>query len=397
MLLSGVDGSVINPVYIDLGLAGASLPIEALVVGNEIWVSDQNADKVMRFSLDGTTNLGDIVGGLDNIRGMELVGNEVWVTNAGTNNGAPGTAVVRFSTAGAPLGFHAVNDPFDAVNFQGDVLIANILGEDIDRHDVNGVFLNTFHLSDAVTGIDFPEQLSVRANGNVLAAGFSPPAGIYEYDSTGVQLNYWPTSSARGVIELQNGNILYAAGSNISILDPMTGTSTVLVAAGGRYMTHFAGATPNFIAYCAGDGTVLPCPCANDSAPGANEGCLSSLGLGGKLVGAGIASIAADTVVLTGTQMPNSSALYFQGTTQISTVFGDGLRCAGGSVIRLGTKSNVGGASQYPNIGEPSISLRGLITTPGVRYYQIWYRNAAAFCSPSTFNLSNGLEVTWGA
>jgi hypothetical protein len=27
--------------------------------------------------------------------------------------------------------------------------------------------------------------------------------------------------------------------------------------------------------------------------------------------------------------------------------------------------------------------------------YQLWYRNAAAFCTPSTFNLTNGLDVTW--
>jgi hypothetical protein len=30
-----------------------------------------------------------------------------------------------------------------------------------------------------------------------------------------------------------------------------------------------------------------------------------------------------------------------------------------------------------------------------VRSYQAWYRNAAAFCTPSTFNLTNGYSVTW--
>jgi hypothetical protein len=352
----------------------------------------------MRFSLDGTTYLGDVTGGMDNIRGIELVGNEVWVSNAGTNGGAPGDAVVRFDTTGAPLGFHVVNDPFDVLNYQGSVLIANIAGDDIDRHDTAGVFLNTFHLSDGVTGIDFPEQLALRSsNGNVLAAGFITPTGIYEYDPTGVQVNFWPTSGARGVLELQNGNILYTAGTNLSVLDPVTGTSTNIVTMSGRYLTKFAGANPNFVPYCAGDGTGTACPCGNNSPVGNDEGCLSSLGVGGKLVGAGNASIASDTVVLTGTQMPNSSALYFQGTTQTSTPFGDGLRCAGGSVIRLATKANVGGASQYPDVGDPSISVRGLIAAPGVREYQIWYRNAAAFCTPSTFNLSNGLEIIWGA
>ncbi len=151
--------------------------------------------------------------------------------------------------------------------------------------------------------------------------------------------------------------------------------------------------------YCAGDGSGAACPCANASPVGADIGCLSSLGLGGKLRASGIASIAADTLELEGSQMPNSSALYFQGTSRQSggagIVFGDGLRCAGGTIIRLGTQSNVAGASEYPEPGDPSVSVRGLVTTPGTRVYQVWYRNAASFCTPSTFNLTNGLEVVW--
>jgi hypothetical protein len=41
------------------------------------------------------------------------------------------------------------------------------------------------------------------------------------------------------------------------------------------------------------------------------------------------------------------------------------------------------------------VSVRGLVATPGTRNYQVWYRNAAAFCAPSTFNLTNGLSLTW--
>jgi hypothetical protein len=36
------------------------------------------------------------------------------------------------------------------------------------------------------------------------------------------------------------------------------------------------------------------------------------------------------------------------------------------------------------------------VTAPGVRTYQAWYRNAAAFCTASTFNLTNGVQLTWG-
>ena len=155
--------------------------------------------------------------------------------------------------------------------------------------------------------------------------------------------------------------------------------------------------------FCFGDGTGLACPCANDSVPGNNEGCLHSLGTGGKLTATGVASLAGDTIVLNGTLMPNSSALYFQGTILAGTPagngtsFGDGKRCAGGGTIRLGTKTNVAGASAYPVGADLSVSVRGMVTTPGSRTYQCWFRNAATFCTASTFNLTNGWEIVWGA
>jgi len=153
--------------------------------------------------------------------------------------------------------------------------------------------------------------------------------------------------------------------------------------------------------FCAGDG-VSPhtaCPSANNSAAVDGVGCLSSLGLGGKLRAMGMPSISSDSVVLQGSQMPNSTCLYFQGTIQQTggngTAFGDGLRCAGGSIIRLGQTVNVAGNSTYPFGAAPAISVKGMVTAPGTRTYQGWYRNAAGFCTPSTFNLTNGLELQW--
>jgi hypothetical protein len=156
---------------------------------------------------------------------------------------------------------------------------------------------------------------------------------------------------------------------------------------------------PASFAYCFGDGSGTPCPCGNASAVGANAGCLNSLGLGGTLSRAGTASVSADTLVLSGASMPDSSALYFQGTAQsnggLGTVFGDGLRCAGGSVIRLGTKANLLGTSQYPVAGDQPVSVRGADAAGDVRTYQVWYRNAAAFCNPETFNLTSAWQIVW--
>jgi hypothetical protein len=152
-------------------------------------------------------------------------------------------------------------------------------------------------------------------------------------------------------------------------------------------------------AYCIGDGTGTPCPCGNASPAGLAQGCLNSLGVGAELLGSGMASLSFDTFQLAGSGMPNSSALFFQGSAQagagLGILFGDGLRCVGGSIVRLGTKSNVIGASVYPDTGDVPIAIRGLVPAGATRHYQAWYRNAAGFCTSATFNLTNGASVSW--
>ncbi|MCY2961408.1 MAG: hypothetical protein NTY35_14690 [Planctomycetota bacterium] len=151
--------------------------------------------------------------------------------------------------------------------------------------------------------------------------------------------------------------------------------------------------------HCAGDGSGTACPCGNLGTSG--HGCGNSVDPAGAVLAAlGSARVSSDSLVLMASGMPNSSALYFQGTSATGggngVAFGDGLRCAGGSVLRLGVTTNAGGGSQYPGLADLPISIRGAIPQGGgVREYQVWYRNAAAFCTASTFNLSNGLEVVW--
>jgi YVTN family beta-propeller protein len=151
-------------------------------------------------------------------------------------------------------------------------------------------------------------------------------------------------------------------------------------------------------AYCFGDGGGTACPCGN-TAPAATGGCLNSLGLSARIQAAGNASISADTLVLSVVGLPNSSVLFFQGTALVSggagALFGDGLRCAGGSVVRLKTTIASGNAAQYPQAGDPRVSTKGLVVAAGLRTYQAWYRNAAAFCGPQGFNLTNGWRTVW--
>ncbi|MCY2959010.1 MAG: VCBS repeat-containing protein [Planctomycetota bacterium] len=150
---------------------------------------------------------------------------------------------------------------------------------------------------------------------------------------------------------------------------------------------------------CAGDGLGTTCPCGNNSPSSARAGCQNSFGLAATLRGAGSTSLGHDGLILRGASMPNGSALYFQGNALVNggagSVFGDGLLCATTGVVRLGAKQNVAGASTYPSASDPSVSVRGSVSTPGTRHYQIWYRNNASFCTSAVFNTSNGLRVVW--
>lgn len=141
----------------------------------------------------------------------------------------------------------------------------------------------------------------------------------------------------------------------------------------------------------------LGCPCGNAGGPAA--GCGNSAHASGATLGfSGLASISSDTLTLLAADMPNSTSLHFQGTGYDygGVVFGDGIRCVAGTLQRLGVKGNVGGASQYPGPGDPPISVQGVVPGPGAtRYYQTQYRDAASFCAPATFNVTNAVAVLW--
>jgi len=165
--------------------------------------------------------------------------------------------------------------------------------------------------------------------------------------------------------------------------------ATTYVMPGGGPITSF----------CFGDGSGIACPCLNFGDTG--RGCANSVNASGaRLTASGDGSIEAENLVLTAEGMPaNTSVLFFQGSTQTGsgngTFFGDGLRCTSGLVIRLGTKTAVGGAASHPQAGDMAIATAGNVAPGSARYYQAHYRNSATFCSPSTFNLTNGVRVYW--
>lgn len=158
-----------------------------------------------------------------------------------------------------------------------------------------------------------------------------------------------------------------------------------------------------FETYCTG--TAASCPCGNFGSTG--RGCNNSNGTSGNLgaelsaTGNASATLANDTFTLSAIGLPNSAGLYFQGTAQLGggngVVFGDGLRCVGGTITRIGIVTAAGHASSYPpSPASLRISQQGAVSAGDVRNYQLWYRDPSpTFCTAATFNLTNAVRVTW--
>ncbi len=138
------------------------------------------------------------------------------------------------------------------------------------------------------------------------------------------------------------------------------------------------------------------CPCNNSSQLG--HGCGNSANsTGGALTSWGVASISNDTLTLAASGMTNSNSLFFQGTglAYAQIPYGDGLRCVTGSLRRLGTRVNQGGAATVPGLGGTPISVFGQVTQPGTRTYQVFYRDAQNYCTPANYNVTSGLAIAW--
>jgi hypothetical protein len=149
-------------------------------------------------------------------------------------------------------------------------------------------------------------------------------------------------------------------------------------------------------AFCSGDGTGSACPCANPGAPG--HGCANgSASAGARLGACGSASVAAADLRLVGSgAVPSQAGLYFQGDAALNggngLPFRDGLRCAGGLVIRLETVTADADGSSQSSI---DIAQKGGVAAGDTRHYQLWYRDPTGSPCGTGSNLSNGLTLVW--
>lgn len=268
-LLSSFDGSIIQLDFISDANGGPdlSVPIEAMPVGNEIWMTDQNLDAVLRYDQSGNY-LGDFVGPadrLDNVRGFHVADNVLYVTNFGTGNSAGGPGIRKFdATTGADLGTvvpPGARSPWDVAGLDGRVLVSDDLQISTNPLlDTAAIFelppgggSSVFATgSRGTNGMSLIKQMIELANGNLLVANNGQPRALLEFTPAGALVASYSLGElqANGLYELENGKILVGAqgtgvlGTNgLYTLDLATGDVVAIVTGA----TLPGGTTPNFI------------------------------------------------------------------------------------------------------------------------------------------------------
>ena len=177
VLFDPEDGSLAVDDFLILTPWDVGTVKHALKVENEIWISDQTKDKVYRFDLEGNY-LGAIgeSGGLDNIRGMNIINGEVWLSNAGSNNGAPGKSVIRIGFDGTILGnFLVEGSPWSFLPYNGDHALISFsnsgsFSSQIAEFDLDGNYLAPWNVPGE---LNFIQQITELDNGEYIASSFS--------------------------------------------------------------------------------------------------------------------------------------------------------------------------------------------------------------------------------
>ncbi len=165
----------------------------------------------------------------------------------------------------------------------------------------------------------------------------------------------------------------------------------------GNFDISIAGPAEPGVAFCFCDSGNAPCGNGGTAGNGCANGADAN---GANLTGSGTALVGNDSVVLSASGLtPNQPGLYFQGLNAVNggagVVFGDGIRCAGGGVIRLGVRvASATGTSDTSGLAQ-AISVKGAVAPGDLRHYQLWYRDPAGSPCGALFNLSNGYSIQW--
>ena len=277
---------------------------------------------------------------------------------------------------------------------------ADLSSNEISVH-TNGTAENDTEESLSIGSVDATVSMKDGAEHTVLISYSPGQLEIFIDDMVNPELSV-PYDFATGGTWLGGGAV-----GGLNLIGGSDAYIGLTAATGGCWENHdilswdFVQKAPG-IGYCTGDiGSGTPCPCANENdgtVPGA--GCANGVfSTGALLGGTGVATVSPDTVVLFAAGVePSGTCLFFQADNDLAPglIWGDGLRCAGGALKRLGTEvADAAGYSDTSLWGTPISLKAGNVGAGGTKYYQCWYANTIGSMCGSGINTTNGFAITW--
>lgn len=230
-------------------------------------------------------------------------------------------------------------------------------------------------------------------------------SGSSSSQNSGSKLDYLLWQDSIATLRLSS---IFHSGSNTALSQPaelsgFAGGVTSVSSAASDHRPVFADLRLAVVD-CNGNGVADTTDIANGTSNDANGNqvpdscectavnfCLTSpnsVGSGAVMDSAGSLSLAANNLALIAYDAPpNASALYFYGPNETQAPFGNGFRCIGNPITRLGVLQIDGLGTAFQQLDFTSGSLTQI--APGSTWsFQLWYRNPAG--GGAGFNLSNG-------
>ena len=377
----------------------------------------------------GMVGLGDLPGGIFRTVATDISGDGLWICGRGTDDLGP--RAIRWHDDGTiellgSLPGGTVEGQANAISADGTVIVGSA-----DRGSADGWWpfrwtaaTGVQHLGDSLPTMIAGLAEGVSDDGQVVVGQVAIPAGPpgavqlcqFRYTVGGQMENLGnlPGGLAVGMaMDCTADGSVVVGGSSLkaTIWDEVNGLrslSHVLQVDYGVDLQHF---TPLVATGISGDGRVIvghgetlfnewrgfivelwqPCTdpvrycAANPNSTGNAEG----MGFSGST------SMAANKFKLVAKDgVPGQFGLFFYGPNQIQVPFGDGFRCVGGGIDRLGpaSLSDLGGVSmRWVNFDNPAAAQ---ITVGSTWNFQHWYSDPLG-PGGTGFNLSDGLQATF--